>query len=119
MADVLTPNQFEAEVLTGRSVGCVLCVGRQSWLAIPEALLYPIDGCQPAGIKIETESDAQRACLYLHAHGPGTVVVTSAALATEDGEGPKGDCLHVLGSTRASTSCLRLWQALTPRSDRR
>jgi len=63
LADVLTPNQFEAEILTG--------------------------------IKIQSESDAQRACLLLHAHGPRTVVVTSAAF--RGGEG----CLHVLGSQRA------------------
>lgn len=62
VADVLTPNQFEAEMLTG--------------------------------IKIQNESDAQRACLLLHAHGPRTVVVTSASL--EGGY----DALHVVGSQR-------------------
>ena len=61
VADVLTPNQFEAEMLTG--------------------------------IKIQTESDAQRACLLLHAHGPKTVVVTSANLEGEVD-------LHVVGSQR-------------------
>ena len=67
LADVLTPNQFEAEVLTG--------------------------------IKIKTESDAQRACLFLHSHGPRTVVVTSATLATDDAAH-----LHVLASQRHGSS---------------
>lgn len=62
VVDVLTPNQFEAEILTG--------------------------------IKIQTESDAQRACLLLHAHGPRTVVVTSATLKEGDND------LHVVGSQR-------------------
>ncbi|GAB5034629.1 pyridoxal kinase [Nannochloropsis oceanica] len=66
VADVLTPNQFEAEMLTG--------------------------------IKIQNESDAQRACLLLHAHGPRTVVVTSASL--EGGY----DALHVVGSQRHGIS---------------
>lgn len=66
LADVLTPNQFEAEALSG--------------------------------IQIQTEGDAQRACLYLHAHGPRTVIVTSATFLG------KQDHLHVLASSRHGTS---------------
>ena len=104
LADVLTPNQFEAEVLTGQWVACRQVIIVFNATSQAPRLLPPY---VTSGIKIETESDAQGACLYLHAHGPGTVVVTSAALATDDGEGQKGDCLHVLGSTRTfvNSSC--------------
>jgi hypothetical protein len=100
LADVLTPNQFEAEILSGQSLTHSL--RRKEGGGLPS---HPCAARTLAGIKIRSEADAQRACLWLHARGPRTVVITSAALADRhhdqhQGQGQGQGQLYVLGSSR-------------------